>query len=134
MKTINHYEVHISDGRGIIKDKNIFKQTVIPVLAENGRYLVLDNWNYTSVKIGKAEYETCLDKPAIGLSANDNVWGNSIRYSLYTYTNKRPSTIRKEIEEAVMLRYGFFIGGLNLEVVVDGNLEVIHESDNVREL
>lgn len=119
MRTINHYVVEISDGKGILDAKNEFRVDQHHVIAENDEYLVVDDRRFTTLKKGDSDYEACMDKPSISTAANDSCWGNRIWYSLYTERTVKAATIRKEIEKAVQKKYGFFIGSLNLDIVKD---------------
>lgn len=121
MKKIKHYRVEVTDARnpGIIGPKQEFKAIELNVVAENDRYIVINDSCFTSVSKEKSKYETCLEQTSIGLSANDSVWGNRITYSLYTTKTKRASTIKKEIEAEIAKKYGFFLGAIDLSFISD---------------
>lgn len=121
MKKINHYLVEVTDPKsaGIIGPKQEFKVTELNVVAENDRYIAVDDFCFTSVRKEKSRYDTCLEQPRISLTANDSVWGSRIMYSLYTGKTKRASTIRKEIEAEVAKKYGFFLGQIDLSFIDD---------------
>lgn len=118
-KTINYYRVEIRDGKGILERKSEFKKEALNILGENNRYIVVEDWCFTSIKKTKDSYDTCIDKPSIGIHSGDTVWGSRITYALYTYGNKRASTIKKEIEAEINKRYGFFMNGLDLSIIKD---------------
>ena len=122
MKTIKHYRVEVTDrsNPGILGAEQKFEVTELNVIAENDRYIAVDDFCFTSIrKDSKYEYDTRLNKPSIGLRANDNVWGNRISYSLYTDATKRASTIKREIEAAIAKKYGFFLGKIDLSFIDD---------------
>lgn len=122
MKTIKHYRVEVTDrsNPGILGAEQKFEVTELNVIAENDRYIAVDDYCFTSIrKDSKYEYDTRLNKPSIGLHANDSCWGNRIRYSLYTDTTKRASTIKREIEAAIAKKYGFFLGAIDLSFIDD---------------
>lgn len=118
-RAINCYTVEISDGRGIVEGKNKFECKQLRVLAENDTYLVVNDHRFTSVKKEYSDYQTCLDAPSISMYNGDNVFGSGVSYTLYTERNVRATTIRKEIEKAVVKKYGFFINGLKLDFIKD---------------
>lgn len=122
MKTLNHYYVEIGDSTGIIQSRNQFSCTKIPVLAENDNYLVLNNDCFTVLSHQKSYLHTQLDKPSIHVYTGDSCFGNRITYHLYTETNKRAATIRKQIEDHVKAKYGF-LGRLDLSLITDDSLE-----------
>lgn len=119
MKKINHYRVEVTDPKsaGIIGPKQEFAVTEFNVIAENDRYVAIDDYRFTSLRKDKYKYDTCLEQVSIHLSANDNVWGNRITYSLYTEKTKRASTIKKEIEAEIAKKYGFFLGQIDLAFI-----------------
>lgn len=119
MSKIKHYRVEVTDPKsaGIIGPQQKFEVTEFNVIAENDRYLVIDDYRFTSLRKEKSKYDTCLEQVSIHLSANDSVWGNRITYSLYTVKTKRASTIRKEIEAEIAKKYGFFLGKIDLSFI-----------------
>lgn len=116
-KLLRHYRVDISDSVGVLRNRNEFSVTEIPVLAENDKRLVLDNESFTIIDRQKSYSNPELDKPSIRLHANDSVYGNAIKYDLYTFREVRALTIKREIEKAVSKKFGFFMRGLNLDVI-----------------
>jgi hypothetical protein len=123
MKKINYYHVEVTDpsNSGIIGAKKSFEAMKLNVIGENERCLVVDNAWFTTIKKKKCDWDICLDKPGIGLHANDTVWGTRVTYSLYTKKTKRASTIKKEIEAAIEKKYGFFARGFDLSFIKDSN-------------
>ena len=119
MKKILHYEVEITDNTGIIKDNNKFTCTELNVIGENSLNIVVDDLHFTTVKKEKCKYSTYIGKESIYLNANDSVWGNRVTYSLFTYTKKRASKIKSEINAAIAKKYGFFISGVDLSIIKD---------------
>ena len=121
MKTINCYRVEVTDpmNGGIIGREKKFEVTPFNVIGENEQRLVIDNMRFTSIRKGKSDYDTCLDKPSISLYANDSCWGTRVTYTLFTEKTKRASTIKKEIEEAIQKKYGFFAKGFDLSFITD---------------
>lgn len=121
MKTVKYYRVEVTDKTrpGILGAEQKFEIVDLNVIAENDRYLAVDDYCFTSIRKDKSDYQTCLNKPVIGLYSNDNVWGNRITYTLYTEGSKRPSTIVKEIEAEIAKKYGFFLGSIDLSFIAD---------------
>lgn len=117
MKKILHYRVVISDKTGLICDENEFIVENLNIIGENEINIVVDDLSFTTIKKEKHKYFTCVGKKEICLSANDSIWGNRITYSLYTFATKKASTIKKEIKEAVLAKFGFFITSLNLDCI-----------------
>jgi hypothetical protein len=119
MKTINRYRVEVTDpvNGGIIGAEKKFERVEFKVIGENGQRLVIDDPHFTSISKTKSDWDTCLEKPAISLHANDRSWGTRVSYLLYTEKTKRASTIRKEIEAAIEKKYGFFARGFDLSFI-----------------
>ena len=119
MKTINRYRVEVNDpvNGGIIGAEKKFERVEFKVIGENERRLVIDDPFFTSISKVKSGWDTCLEKPAISLHANDTYGGTRVTYSLYTEKTKRASTIRKEIEAAIEKKYGFFARGFDLSFI-----------------
>ena len=123
MKKIKHYRVEVADASGILGIERKFEVEELNVIGENDRYVVVDNYCFTSLRKEKAKYDTCLNQVSIHLYANDSVWGNRITYSLYTEATKRASTIRKEIEAEIAKKYGFFLGKIDLSFISDATVK-----------
>jgi hypothetical protein len=121
VKKINYYRVDVTsptDGGIMGADKKFDRQT-FSVIGENNEYLAIDDHRFTSIRKKHCDWDTCLDKPSIGLHANDSVWGTRVTYSLYTEKTKRAGTIKKEIEAAIQKKYGFFARGFDLSFITD---------------
>lgn len=123
MKTLKHYKVEISDRTGIIKDRNTFAMTTHNILGENEKCLVIDDASFTTIRLAKDKYQTCLNQPAIRITTGDSCFGNSIWYDLYTFEAKRAATIKKDIEREITKRFGFFVNGLDLSIIDERKLK-----------
>jgi hypothetical protein len=121
MSKVNYYRVDVTDpaNPGILGQSRKFEVEKFDVLGENGRYIVINNDTFTSIRKEKYDYDTCLDKPSISLFANDSCWGTRVTYTLFTMKTKRASTIKKEIEVAIEKKYGFFARGFDLSFIVE---------------
>lgn len=122
MKKIKHYRVEVADrlNPGLFGAEQKFEVTELNVIAENDKYIAIDDYRFTSLhKDSKYKYDTCLNKVAISLFANDSCWGTRITYSLYTDKTKRASTIKREIEAEIAKKYGFFLGKIDLSFISD---------------
>lgn len=117
--SIFHYRVEIADGKSVLGPKNEFVIEELEIIGENDRYMVLNDRVFTTIDKEGKKY--CIGSPLnreeIWLSANDSTWGNRISYSLYTFKKKTAASIRKAIEKEVINRFGFFMGGLDLDVI-----------------
>jgi hypothetical protein len=118
-KTINHYYVEITDGTGLIRGENKFGMKPLTVIGENNLYMVVDDYTFTTICKEKQSYRESLDVPNISACAKDTCWGSRITYSLYTTKRKRAATIRKEIDEVVRDKFGFYLNGLDLSIIKD---------------
>lgn len=120
-KTILHHCVEIADSTGIIGAENKFEVTPLEVLAENDRYMVVNDRTFTTLDKTGAKY--CAGQPLgeekICTMSNDRVWGNRIQYSLYSEKRKTASAIRKAIEKEIHKRFGFFASGIDLSIISD---------------
>lgn len=114
---IRHYRVEISDSTGLISPKNEFTVTEYDVIGENESNLVINDRNFTTISKTPSDYKTSLDQKSISLYTADSCWGNRVFYSFYSFGDKKPSAIKKEIERAIMKKFGFFISGINLNVI-----------------
>ena len=121
MKTIYHHYVEIADASGILGAANKFSVTALDVLAENDRFMVVNDAYFTTLDKTAAKYGvgSPLGKEKISTSANDSVWGNRITYSLYSEKRKKADTIRRAIEREIEKRFGFFARGIDLSVISD---------------
>ncbi len=116
-RIITSYRVDINDPNNKWERKNVFQVREYRVLGENDINLVIDDRYFTTISKKSDEHRICLGKPSIGISTNDSFWGNSIRYQLYTDGKKRASTIKREIEAAVIKKLGFFMSSLDLRIL-----------------
>lgn len=114
MKTIYHYKVRHFDGSGIIGAEKVFDVSELNVIGENEINIVVDDHSFTTVSKEKSDYRTSLETPQISINANDHIWGNGVRYDLFSFSSKKPLTIRKEIEKEIQKQLGFFTKSLNL--------------------
>ena len=123
MNKINYYRVEAIDplNSGILRGEKKYEVMQFNVIGENDRYIAIDDYSFKSIRKEKCDWDVCLDKPSIGLYANDNVYGTRVTYTLYTEKTKRASTIKKEIEEAIAKKYGFFARGFDLSFITDGD-------------
>lgn len=117
MKTINHYEVVIPLEKGILDFDKEFKQEVVEILAENEYRLCLNDLRFTTVETGGSYVGKELGKPVIQIYNKDSCFGTMIRYELYTFSKKRPTTIRKEIQAEVDKKFGIFAGSIDLSFI-----------------
>jgi len=115
---INHYRVSIRGGSKYLNE-NKFEKNEYEIIAENKSYIALNDWCFTSIKKVKDNYGSCLDKESISVFVNDSIWGSGVSYSLYTFKKVKASTIKKHIENAVNEKLGFFMNGLDLEIIKD---------------
>jgi hypothetical protein len=122
-KKIKVYKVEITDGSGIIGrglPENTFTVEEFNVIAENKVNLVIDDISFTTLRLLKSDYMTCLDKPYISINNGDKCWGNRVSYTLYTEGRKTAKKIRAEIEAKLEMKFGFFRNGLDLSFIKDG--------------
>lgn len=120
MRTIKLYRV------GILKSgKSYFEQEEVEVAFENNQWIVLNddvltrltkNQTYasTSDRIG---YHKIWDKnEERGFFKDHKYYGNGIFYKLYSETNKRPQTIKKEIAKFIEEKFGY-LGTIDLSFI-----------------
>lgn len=121
MTKIFHHHVEISDGGGIIGEKNEFKVIELDVLAENDQFLVVNDLYFTTLNKSGSKYSvgSPLGRASIHIATGDSVWGNGIIYSLFSASRKRATSIRNAIENEVQKRFGFFGKSLDLSVITD---------------
>lgn len=123
MEIITRYHVTISDGTGILCEKNKYEVNQYSVIGENDMFLCIDDWRFTTIKkIGDkySTYETVLNKPILWSAHSDKVWGNRVTYTLHTDRTKRESSIRAEIQRYIDREYGFFLRGVDLSFITKG--------------
>lgn len=116
-KKIRRYYIEIADSTGIIGAKNEFVVTEFNVIGENAQNMVIDDLHFTTISKTPKDYNTSLDQKSISITVGDNVWGNRVTYSLYTFGEKKANAIKKEIEKAILKKVGFFIGGIDLSII-----------------
>jgi hypothetical protein len=123
---IKHYLVEVTDPMfpGILGCEQRFTCSEFNVIAENERYIAIDDHCFTSIhKESKWQHDTRLNKPSISLFSRDSVWGNRITYRLYADKPKRASTIKREIEAEIAKKFGFFLGKIDLSFINDSASE-----------
>jgi len=117
---IKHYNVNIFKG-GTKHDysfnKNSFTITEMEILGENDSYIVFnDDW-FTKISKKHDYTSSQLDKESISITTNDSLYGNSIRYNLYTTKNVRPSTIKNHIQKKISEKYGWLFNEVDLSII-----------------
>jgi len=102
-------------------EKDSFEQTQVDVIAENDNYVCLDDFRFTTIqKSGKGTAYDVIGTKRIRIEDGSGLFGSAftkgIFYTLYSFEKKRPSTVRKEIEEAIKKKYGW-IADVNLDII-----------------
>ena len=101
MKTMKHYKFRFYKKPVRWScDRDEYTVEDIEILDENDSKYCLKNDMYTTINKKKCDYFASLDKPSMGIHVNDGIFGNRVTYDLYTFSNKRPSTIKKEIQKS----------------------------------
>ena len=110
MRTINKYSVRIIVKSGCLYEPlgETYDFNRVEILGENKNLLCLNDDHFTHVHKKKESVQLCLGVPSISSNVNDNVWGTSLRYTLYTENRKRKATIAREIREYIENKYGGF--------------------------
>jgi hypothetical protein len=119
MGKVYFHVAEFSDQKGIIKGKPKFEVKEFAVLAENDECLVVDDRWFTSVRKAKDDFYACLEKPCIGVTCADTVWGTGVRYSMYSVCRASPSTVRAQIRSAINKKVGFFMDKIDLSFIKD---------------
>ena len=114
---IKKYEVISLNGRGCLSEKNGFNISEVEVIAENESRMVLRDQMFTRLEKKKCSWTESIDTPSINITTGDNCYGSGVRYSLYTFKNKRADTIKKEIEAVIQKKYGYFMRGVDLSMI-----------------
>lgn len=101
MKKINHYRVEI------IKDstQNKFEHRVLNVLLENEDYIVIDTFNFQSLRISGKDKE--LDKAIIFEMNYNYARMDGIYYNFYSYEGRSAKQIKRDIENWITKKYGY---------------------------
>lgn len=116
---IKRYEVISLDGLGLLNEKNGFTISEVEVIAENESRMVIRDQMFTRLEKSKSSCFDSVDAPSIRIFTGDNCWGSGVMYCVYTFKNKKAATIKKEIEAVIQKKYGYFMRGLDLSMVVD---------------
>ena len=93
---------------GIGYTENKFKTKDLEILKQRGDIICLDDDYFPTVNVsGKKDIvRSNIAVASIGFNLDCKIWGTSITYRLYTQKNKRPATIRKEIDRAREEKFG----------------------------
>jgi hypothetical protein len=120
-RTIKHYVVEITDGKGIIKDADGFRVYDVEVSAESEKEIVVmgQRWgNFIIIKKeSKYDHDTRMDVESISIQANDYCWGSRVTYNLFTERKVKPDTIKRHIEAKINRKFGFFMHGIDLSCI-----------------
>lgn len=108
MKEINKIEIVIVLKPGIIRNMERAQRNAIQVIAENENYYCLNDDSFSSIRKTGDRFYTVIDRPSISFHINDKCFGSQIWYTCYTFKNKKATTIIKEIESAVLEKFGSF--------------------------
>ena len=84
------------DGSGTYSEYNLYTKTTSAVVLNNGKSIVLDNANHTSVALVSG-IGVQLEKPLLIMRFDDSVFGNSLDFLLFT----EKELTNKELEEMV---------------------------------
>ena len=114
--------VDIYSHRKYSSDVDKFEVKEVEVLGENEDYLVLNDHFFTKLQKSKKGYaiHSVLGKESINIRDGSglcgDVLGRGVFYVLYSYSKKRPGTIKKEIEKAIQDKYGWMTS-IDLSVI-----------------
>ena len=98
--------------------KDLFEIKEKEILAENDRYIVLNDSNFTKLeKKGDGAVYCTLNKENISINIDDRVWEDSVYYTLYSTSKRRPKTIRKHIEDKIKKKYGWLLSEIDLSII-----------------
>lgn len=111
------YVVEINDPNNRWERTNKFEVAEYRVLGENDLNFVIDDLFFTTISKKSGDLRTSLGKSSINITNGDGFWGNSIRYRLYTDVKKRRATIKREIEQTIIKKFGFFMSDLDLRIL-----------------
>jgi len=114
---IKKYEVISLDGKGLLTERNGFTISEVEVIAENESRMVLRDQMFTRLEKKKLSCFESVDSPSIGVYTGDSCWGSGVKYCLYTFKNKRAGTIKKEIEDVIQKKCGYFMRGIDLSML-----------------
>lgn len=105
------YEIVVVFKAGILRKKNSFEMTKVKIVAENERYLIINDM-HLSKYYKKNEKDNILypslERISISINTNDRLYGTSVRYSLLTNKIKKCEKIKQEIEAAINDKIGDF--------------------------
>lgn len=93
-----------------------FEIVEVEVLAENETRIVLNDEFFT-VKVKKKGAYNAIEKKEINIRTNNSICGDGIFYELYSYSKKRPATIRGEIERRIKAEYSWLLDGVDLSII-----------------
>ena len=79
--------------------------------------MVLKDEMFTRVEKRKCSWIESVDVPVISLHTCDICYGSGVRYCLYTFKTKRAETIKREIENKIRSKYGYFMDGIDLSMI-----------------
>lgn len=116
---IKKYEVISLDGLGWLKERNGFTISEVEVIGENENRIVLKDEMFTRLEKKKSVCFDSIDDPSIRLLTGDKCWGSGVMYCLYTFKHKRAATIKKEIEHKIQEKFGYFMSGIDLSMIVE---------------
>ena len=127
-KKINYYEVLIVTKAGLINDvQNTFIKRAESIIAkkkhsykEGADMLVVDvERGYTILQTAGESYAyPVVDTPHLSSGTNDSCYGTYVKYSVYSFKNKRVATIKKAIENHIESKYGGF-ANINLDFMTE---------------
>jgi hypothetical protein len=108
---------------GLVYSKNEHNEEIFEIIGENEHLICVDDGFFSAIAKDKT-YEVTrgrIEKPSISVSIGDSYWGSSVRYTLWTFKNKRPETIRAEIKAFINQKYGSLFE-INLDFINDAQL------------
>lgn len=117
-KTILYHRVAINKKveRGFQWDDK-FEIVEVEVLAENESRVVLNDDCFTILMKKKSDFMTSVGNESIIIRTNNSICGDGIFYTLYSYSKKRPATIRKEIEAKIQKEYSWLMNEADLSII-----------------
>lgn len=101
-------------------EENCCEKKTYPVVAENDKYIVIDDGVYTRLQKEKEKYCNTYDLlgyASIRVFNNDSIFSDSIRLDLYTTVAMSPTKIKNAIKKAVEKKMGWLSSDIDLSII-----------------
>lgn len=120
MKELIHILVRVVFKPGIIDRETTYKTETVKIAVQNATYVIIEDNYFTKLqKSGNDNFLfPIINKAKMSSQIDNSVFGTYVEYEYYGTKNKRPATIRKQMQKYIDEKFGL-MANTDLSFITD---------------